>query len=49
MSDIDIKEDPDMTLLEWQDLIARLIEEHGGEAVMFADGGYNNVDLKIEK
>jgi len=46
---IDVSADPNMRLCDWAELIRRLIREHGDHVWMYADGGHNNVDLRIEK
>ena len=45
---VDVAADPNMQLVDWKALIERLIQEHGDHVWMYADGGYNNVDLRIE-
>jgi hypothetical protein len=40
-----VGEDPRWTLKEWKEFIDSLIEEHGEEAILKTDAGYNNVVL----
>lgn len=45
----DAVDDPSMTLKQWLFLVKDLIKTHGEDAVMFTDGGYNNVTLRLER
>jgi hypothetical protein len=40
--------DPDMTLIQWLELIASLIKTHGPDVKMYTDSGYNNCELRID-
>ena len=42
-----VQDDPSMTLAEWQELIADLIAEHGEDATMYTDAGYNNCEIRL--
>lgn len=46
---IELANDPYWTLKKWLDFVEVLIERHGEDAIMGCDGGYNNVELFIEK
>lgn len=45
----DVEGDPSWTLADWRDFIAELIDLHGTRAIMYTDGGYNNVSLRVFK
>jgi hypothetical protein len=47
--EVDVAEDPDMTLTEWKAFINTLIKRHGKYARMRTDGGYNNVNLIVKE
>ena len=48
-NDIEITNDPYMTLREWSDLINGLIAEHGENAILFTASGYNNCEIMLRK
>lgn len=45
----DLINDPSLTLEAWSKLINKWIERYGKYTILFTDGGYNNVDLRILK
>lgn len=45
----DEADDPHFTLADWRRMINRLIRKYGKDTVMYTDGGYNNVTLRLEK
>mgnify|MGYP001612038040 CR=1 FL=1 len=42
-----VDSDPMYSLKEWKTLIDTWIEKYGEDAMLEADGGYNNVQMKI--
>lgn len=36
------------TLKEWKAKIEKMIEEHGEDAILYADAGYNNVQFLVK-
>ena len=46
---ISIISDPYISLGDWKKLIQELIDKHGENTIMYTDGGYNNVELYLEK
>jgi hypothetical protein len=43
----DAGDDPHFSLADWRRMINRLIREHGADTIMYTDGGYNNVTLRL--
>jgi hypothetical protein len=44
-----VTEDPSATLGEWLMFIMFLIQEYGEDAVLYTDGGYNNVEMVLDR
>lgn len=47
-ADVVAMEDPKLSLEEWKRRIDALIRMFGNGAIMYTDGGYNNVELKVK-
>lgn len=46
---IDMLQDASFSLAEWKHQINSLCELYGEDAILFADGGYNNVSFRLIK